>query len=92
MVWKVMEYMAGKASWRIRFLHAYIVQPHKQSNERGMENAVSVTKIMNNLMRYADNGYMWWTARAVDKESKYTVSWYYAGVHGTEKQHKSQSV
>jgi len=53
-----MEYMAGTVSWRIRFLHAYIVQPHKQSNERGMENAVSVTKIMNNLMRYADNGYM----------------------------------
>jgi len=55
----VLEYTAGTASWRIRFLHAYIVQPHKESNERGMENnAVSLTKIMNSLMRYADNGYM----------------------------------
>jgi len=53
-----MEYMAGTASWRIRVLYAYIVQPYKQSNESGTENAVSVTKIVNNLMRYADNGYM----------------------------------
>ena len=38
--------MAGTASWRNRFLHAYIVKPHKESNERGMENnAVSITNI-----------------------------------------------
>jgi len=85
--------MAGSASWRIRFFHAYTVQPHKESNERGMENnAASITKIMNSLLRYTDNGYMWWTARAVEEENKYTVSWYYAGVHGTEEQYKSQSV
>jgi hypothetical protein len=40
-------------------LYVYTVQPHKESNERGMENnAVSITKIMNNFMRYKDNGYM----------------------------------
>ena len=51
--------MAGTASWRNRFLHAYIVKPHKESNERGMENnAVLITNIMNNLIRYRDNGYM----------------------------------
>ena len=69
------------------------MQPHKESNERGLENnAVSITNIMNNLIRYRDNGYMWWTARAVEEESKYIVSRYYTGVHGTEEQHKSQSV